>query len=101
MIADARGRQERKGPWRLPYRYFVVVGAAGAGAVGDAGVAGGVVEPVVVPGAVLSATRGPLHGAHMNRTAKMKKAAIAAIAAVLMPLPRRFMSSRIGFSSTD
>jgi hypothetical protein len=76
-----------------------VEGAAGAGAVGDAGAAGRVVDPVVVPGAVLSATRGPLQGAHMNKSAKMKKAAIAAIAAVLMPLPRRSISSRIVFSS--
>jgi hypothetical protein len=80
--------------------YFVVEGAAGAGAVGDAGAAGRVVDPVVVPGAVLSATRGPLQGAHMNKSAKMKKAAIAAIAVVLMPLPRRSISSRIVFSST-
>jgi hypothetical protein len=79
--------------------YFVGEGAAGAGAVGDAGAAGRVVDPVVVPGVVLSATRGPLHGAHMNKSAKMKKAAIAAIAAVLMPLPRRSISSRIVFSS--
>jgi hypothetical protein len=45
---------------------------------GDAGVAGRVVEPTVVPGAAVSATRGPLHGAHMNRSAKTATAAIAA-----------------------
>jgi hypothetical protein len=86
-------------PRRLFPVYFAGEGAAGAGAVGDAGAAGRVVDPVVVPGAVLSATRGPLQGAHMNKSAKMKKAAIAAIAAVLMPLPRRSISSRIVFSS--
>jgi hypothetical protein len=38
------------------------------GAVGADGRA--VDEPVVVPGAVLSATRGPLHGAHINKRYK-------------------------------
>jgi hypothetical protein len=52
-----------------------------------------------VPGAALSATRGPLHGAHMNKSAKTMTAAIAAIAAPLMPLSRRPISSRIVFSS--
>ena len=65
--------------------YRVVEGAAGAGAVGDAGVAGRVVEPTVVPGAAVSATRGPLHGAHMNRSAET---ATAAIAAICQSIPR-------------
>lgn len=98
MIAKTKAAKD-EGPRRLFQAYFVVEGAAGAGAAGDGGAAGRVVDPVVVPGAALSATRGPLQGAHMNKSAKMKKAAIAAIAAVLMPLPRRSISSRIVFSS--
>jgi hypothetical protein len=38
-----------------------------------------------VPAAAVSATRGPLHGAHMNRSAKT---ATAAIAAICQSIPR-------------
>lgn len=78
------------------------VGAAGAGAVfGAIGAAGRVVDdPTVVPGAELSATRGPLQGAHINRIANTQTAAMAAIIPPLNPPLRRFRSSlRMSLSS--
>lgn len=42
-------------------------------------------DPTVVPGAVLSATRGPLQGAHINKTANTATAAISMIHPEPMP----------------
>src|ERR1700754_4106359 len=93
---DEKGRpnddeKNRGGVPSVPFRYRVVEGAAGAagvvaGEAGAAGVVGRVVdEPTVVRGAVLSATFGPLHGAHI------KIATISAIAAmaprIMPPIP--------------
>jgi hypothetical protein len=56
-----------------------------SGAVGERLADGRVVdEPTVVNGALLSAIRGPLHGAHMNRSAKTTRIARPAILGVLM-----------------
>jgi hypothetical protein len=52
---------------------------------GAIGVAGRVVDdPTVVPGAELSATRGPLQGAHVKRIANIQAAAMAAITPPLL-----------------
>jgi hypothetical protein len=78
-------RKEPQGSTAVLFRYRVAEGAAGvvAGEAGAAGVAGRVVdEPTVVPGAVLSATFGPLHGAHINIATII---AIAAMAPRIMP----------------
>jgi hypothetical protein len=44
-------------------------------------------DPVVVPGAILSATRGPLQGAHINKSPNTSTAAMAAI--IPAPIPPR------------
>jgi hypothetical protein len=79
-------------------RYRAVVGAAGpagAGAVsGTIGADGRIVDdPTVVRGAVLSATRGPLQGAHINRTAITAAAAMSPINPP--PMPVRSERSRL------
>jgi hypothetical protein len=66
----------------------VVEGAAGGAESGEILADGRVVEvPTVVKG-VVSATRGPLHGAHMNRSANTTRTARPAIIGVLMPPSR-------------
>jgi hypothetical protein len=83
--------------WRL-FLYCVVVGAAGpagAGAVSETiGADGRIVDdPTVVLGAVSSATRGPLQGAHIKRTAITAAAAISPISPP--PMPVRSVRSRL------
>ena len=78
--------------------YRVVEGAAGvlrAGAVfGAIGADGRVVEePTVVPIPLFSAVRGPLHGAHINKSAKTAIAAISAI--IPAPIPSRRVGSEL------
>jgi hypothetical protein len=49
-------------------------------------------EPTVVPIPLFSAVRGPLHGAHINKSAKTAIAAISAI--IPAPIPSRRVRAR-------
>ena len=75
--------------------YRGAAGVLGAGAVfGAIGADGRVVEePTVVPIPLFSAVRGPLHGAHINKSAKTAIAAISAI--IPAPIPSRRVGSEL------